>query len=595
MTTEFEDITKDFEAAAHDMIIGEYLSDGQYFSLNSAMYATDSGDPQLDPAYDCTKILIGNEHLVGPTPSISLPDKRLDPRLIIGAMDRALSAFGAWNAGLGSGLHTIYSCVYFQLPENAITSAWLKPFIQGIVSLHDFLMPYIKMSSIVKSEDACALDCKQFNDRDIANKHLPQAEQRKCAAELASPEHAKQVMKCIDDALAILPPAIKTENENSENNTTKPKQDSLFYGTADKDVEEKVPEDMRLKVAEAISARLLFVRQLLEMHTSLDECNVVQACKATQLCVEKILPKITETLALGAEEPKGSFNSESWRRARSAIFVRPFKFPSVEEALKIFKDQLDDIIEICNVASLDVCDYLSLFHWVKCFMFAQKERNVFARIWLSHLLKLTEKWLKRSSPMLTAGSFNIIPIPKAIADHDNAMSIEARIAMAWEETIDTFLMNKARLFRKLPDIFNKWDEMGIEAASVDREFLKTFPMDAPELASNVRKGLFFFMYILHVKLMLIVEYLTCGLAIDVYLEHEYRYILWYSEYIMGIAQTCILDATAQFNVFEKLYTKKTKKSKTDKKWSLYRELYSDYVNAYLSSIRGLVRVNNKDK
>lgn len=589
-TTEFEDITKDFEAAARDMITGEYLSDGQTFSLNSAMYATDSGDPQLDPAYGCTKILIGHEHLAGATPSIPLPDMRLDPLLVIGAMDRALSAFSAWNTGLGSGLHTMYSCVYFQLPESAITSAWLGPFVQGVVCIHDFLMPHIRLSSIVKSEDVCTLDTKQFNDRDLANKGLTQKELHDKNAILASPEHANKVLKALDDALALLPSITEAENENADANTSKVKR--AFYGTAEKDVEEKVPEEKRMQVAEAIAARLLLVRQLLEIHVALDACNVPNARKAAQLCVDKVLPKIAGTLALGAEEPKGTFNAESWRRARSAIYVRRFKFPSVEEALQVFREQLEDILEICGLASLEVCDYVSLYHWVKNFMHAQRERNVFARIWLSHLLKLTGKWLRRSSAVLTTGSFNIIPVPRLIVDNDNAMDIEAKISIEWGATLDALLMNRARLFRKLPSVFMRWDDLQSEAMGADRALLKVFPMDAPELAGNVRKGLFFFTYIVHVKLMLMVEYLTCGLALDIYLEHEYRYVLWYSEYIMSIVQSCSQDILAQYNVFNKLYSKKAKQTKTDKKWALERDLYADYVNAYFLSIRGLVRVNN---
>ena len=593
MSTEFEDITKDFEAAARDMVTGEYLSDGEIFSLNSAMYATDSGDQQLDPAFGCTKILIGDEHLAGPTPTIPLPDMRLDPRLVVGAMDRALSAFGAWNAGLGCGLHTIYSCVYFQLSEGVITSAWLKPFVQGIVCIHDFLMPHIKASSITKSEDACALDCKQFNDRDLPIRHLSPAEQREHNAKLATPAHVAEVMRSLDSALAALPQIADPEGPKAGEADAKP--NPLLYGTADKDVEEKVPEEMRRQVAEAISARLLLVRHLLDLHKSLDACNVSQARKAAHLCMDKILPKISATLALGAEEPKGTFNPESWRRARGPIFVRRFEFPSVEKGLEILREQLEDILEICNLTTLEVYDYLSLFHWVRCFMLAHRERNIFARIWLSHLLKLTEKWLKKPPPELTMGSFNIVPIPKMVADDDRALNIEARIAMTWEATLDAFLLNRARLFRKLPDIFARWDELQPEAAGVDGELLKAYPMDVPELASNKRKGLFFFMYVLHVKLMLIVEYLTCGLTLDVYLQHEYRYVLWYSEYLLGIAQTCINDSNAQYAVFERLHKKKGKQTKTDKKWALYRELYMNYVNAYLLSVRGLVRVNGRKK
>ena len=589
-TADFEDVTQDFEAAARDMVTGEYLSDGQSFSLSSAMYATDSGDPQLDPAYGCTKVLIGGELLASDgEPLIALPDMRLAPHLVVGAMDRALRALAAWCDGKGSGLHTLYSCVYFQLPPEAITSAWLGPFVRGVVALHDYLIPYIKASSVVKSEDASALDCRQFNDRDLRLRALTPAEQRAQTLANASVEHANGAIRDLDAAIGAL----------------RPSEDREFYGTAEQTVEANVPADQRKTFASAIACRLSVVRHLLAVHTAIGECDMPRARKAARACLEEALPCVEGSLALGAEEPAGTFNAESWRRARGGIYVRRFAFPSAAEAVQTLRGMLEDVLEVCTVGGRDVTDYVALLHWAK--HFTERPRSVLARVWASYLLRLTEKWLRRSAAVLTSGTFALIPVPKPIADHDSAVALEAAIAMAWEDTVDAFLLNRARLYRRLPAVFARWDGLQAEAAATDRALLALFPLDDDAaMAANPRKGMFFFMYVLHVKLFLMAEFLMCGLGLGLYCEHEYRYTLWYADYLLGIAENCLHDSIAQLEVFNRIHggngtsnnnsngKKKTKRTKADKKNELMRELYSYYIGTYLLNIRGLVRVNNNN-
>ncbi|KAL7317714.1 N-alpha-acetyltransferase, non-catalitic subunit, variant 2 [Mucor circinelloides] len=503
---QWKDITSFLDEATNEFDVGQ-LVHLQSFTLFDAMSAIEIMDPRMDTG-------MAIEHTFE---SFDI-EKRTSPEDTLGIMDRLVVREMAWISG-HSLAQTVYTCIYFhhikklnQLPMPTLTSNMddiiygvLRSYILATVKCCHYIWTEMTQGNVYEEEDFTTnLFGLHFNDQ--------------------NPD--VMIFNDIDSSVMLLNHLLNTKISDSEKNTVK----AILS---------------RVEIRKSFLLSLVYLSKL--------EGSYLQTAKSE---LKKILELLdTVDLTIG-NEVADAFDPNINRKLTSQTPPRPVELSSVEQSFKEYKLLIQRLHSIC-----DVNDYPSVNSLMNYFFdfgahqpypdaFSRSKLNsiffhnqrifgtiVVSKFILDSIKETVQPPLWWTSPTRQPAHVNPAEFINA---HDTLKTYLDRISMVFVEYFKINCHNRSRQRRMLCKVVAEWEILQEEAAGVDEVF-HALEKDKEDTATPY----YFSSWAYNLKLTMIEKILYLGFELDLYGQHEYIMVYWYTQCVLG-SRAYLLDRISNF-------------------------------------------------
>ncbi|KAG1143589.1 hypothetical protein G6F37_006800 [Rhizopus arrhizus] len=504
---QWKDITQFLDEATNDFKVGQLLL-LKSFTLFEAMSAIEIMDPRMD-----TGALV---KIAEPSLDIS---RQLSAEETLDIMDSLITREIAWLSG-HSLSQTVYTCIYF---HHIVTLNELSPKIIASTDINDVIYSALRVYILA------SVKCCHYIWMEMAQGNV--YEEEDFTTNLFGLSFDNQLPDiCVFD-----------------------------------DLDTSIKHLMVLNSSPAIEAILnrIEIRKsylLALIHLSQNDASNLTRAKANLKNVDELLKRVDLSLS---KEVKGAFDPNINRKLTSQTPPRPVELESKEDSYKKYAQLIHRLLSICDV--VDYSSAVSLMSFFDAFGSETPYADAFSRSKLntilfhdqqifgtqsisSLILRSIEEMVKPSDYWLSSSNTDKLPpetnLESFMHAHEMLKAFLERISMVKKYDSNNNMMTETMMPKK-----SEWQILEEEAAGIDELF-----HDVLLSGADSEMPYYFSSWAYHIKLTIMEKILFLGFELELYGQHEYAMILWYTRILLD-SRNFLLSRIDQFIECESSYVR----------------------------------------